>query len=101
MYMKITITIPDGVYEILEDRRGLVPRSTYIQDLITGGSSIKVSPRRVDIVNKKEKVIKKPVVEDAVEDVLKDLEDRGLVKKGFTPYSKGAQTSWKHVKKVF
>lgn len=34
--MKITITIPEGVYAKLEGDRGSVPRSTYIQDLIMG-----------------------------------------------------------------
>ena len=34
--MKITITMPEGVYEKLEVDRGSVPRATYIQGLISG-----------------------------------------------------------------
>lgn len=34
--MKITLTIPDSIYETLESRRGSVPRSRFIQDLIMG-----------------------------------------------------------------
>ena len=37
--MKITITIPEGVYAKLERDRGSVPRSTYIQDLVMGSNS--------------------------------------------------------------
>ena len=34
--MKITITIPIEIYEKLERDRGLVPRSTFIQELVKG-----------------------------------------------------------------
>jgi len=32
--MKITISMPDEVYNKLEEDRGLIPRSTYIQKII-------------------------------------------------------------------
>lgn len=34
--MKITVTIPDNVYNKLERDRGLIPRSSFIQELIKG-----------------------------------------------------------------
>lgn len=34
--MKITVTIPDDIYSKLERDRGLVPRSSFIQQLIKG-----------------------------------------------------------------
>ena len=37
--MKITITMPSEVYAKLEEDRGMVPRSTYIQGLIGGIST--------------------------------------------------------------
>ena len=33
--MKITITMPEYVYRKLEEDRGMIPRSTWIQKLIT------------------------------------------------------------------
>ena len=45
MHMKITITIPEEVYKKLEVDRGLIPRSTYIQDLVTRGGSNAIQPR--------------------------------------------------------
>jgi len=51
--MKITITIPERVYKELERKRGYVPRSTYIQNLIMGeGVQVMVKENRVDIINK-------------------------------------------------
>lgn len=38
--MKITITIPEGVYKKLEEDRGLIPRSTYIQQLIKDNDEV-------------------------------------------------------------
>lgn len=34
--MKITISIPDKIYKKLEEDRGLIPRSSFIQGLIMG-----------------------------------------------------------------
>ena len=34
--MKITVTIPDDIYRKLEEDRGLIPRSSFIQELIRG-----------------------------------------------------------------
>ena len=34
--MKITVTIPDNVYDKLEGDKGLIPRSSFIQELIKG-----------------------------------------------------------------
>lgn len=39
--MKITISIPQKVYDELEGLRGRVPRSTYIQGLIQGEGNAK------------------------------------------------------------
>lgn len=38
--MKITISIPDELYEKLEHDRGLVPRSTYIQKLVAAADGL-------------------------------------------------------------
>lgn len=38
--MKVTISIPDKIYKKLEEDRGSIPRSTYIQDLIKGDNAI-------------------------------------------------------------
>lgn len=57
--MKITITIPERVYKELEKKRGYVPRSTFIQNLVMGedilinkGTSVEVGENRVDRTNK-------------------------------------------------
>lgn len=34
--MKVTVTIPDDIYRKLEEDRGLIPRSSFIQELIKG-----------------------------------------------------------------
>lgn len=77
--MKITITIPDEVYGELEKKRGYVPRSTYIQKLITGDTAIEISKDRIDIVNKK--------AVDLSE--VKKLEKKGLLSKGVKENLKG------------
>jgi metal-responsive CopG/Arc/MetJ family transcriptional regulator len=38
--MKITISMPDEVYNKLEEDRGLIPRSTYIQKIIKESGSV-------------------------------------------------------------
>lgn len=63
-YMKITITIPNEVYDKLERDRGMVPRSTWLQRLIMG--------------NKKEA----KEVKGSKEEVLDKLVKSGVVKKG-------------------
>lgn len=63
-YMKITITIPNEVYDKLERDRGMVPRSTWLQRLIMG--------------NKKEAKEEK----GSKEEVLDKLVKSGVVKKG-------------------
>lgn len=63
-YMKITITIPNEVYDKLERDRGIVPRSTWLQRLIMG--------------NKKEAKEEK----GSKEEVLDKLVKSGVVKKG-------------------
>jgi metal-responsive CopG/Arc/MetJ family transcriptional regulator len=83
--MKITITIPEHIYEKLEDSRGLIPRSTYIQALIAG--SVKANKKMekmygtsvVDVVEKSSEPKKSPMArEDKLEKLVKD----GVVKKG-------------------
>lgn len=93
--MKITISMPKGVYEKLEKDRGLIPRSTYIQKLI--GEGVKKGVKEAYEVpssteSQKEKPTKKKDLDKLIES--------GVVQKGWSgPITKGSQTSWKHVKK--
>ena len=79
--MKITITIPDSVYEKLEVDRGMIPRSTWIQTLVMGyrrtatEASIKAEPL----------VVSRELAEDlskGAEKALDKLVKSGVVKKG-------------------
>lgn len=47
--MRITISMPDEVYDKLEEDRGSVPRSTYIQDLINcfGEGAGNITPEHI------------------------------------------------------
>jgi hypothetical protein len=74
--MKITITIPEGVYAKLEGDRGSVPRSTYIQDLIMGIiSKGGVLVEKGTMVEPKKWGIKSGEVEKLIKE--------GIIKKGF------------------
>ena len=42
--MKITVTIPDDIYRKLEEDRGLIPRSSFIQELIRGWRGSETKP---------------------------------------------------------
>lgn len=112
--MKITITIPDVVYRKLESDRGIVPRSTYIQELILKGGLMykdltppKATPKEAMAF------MKEVLVEDEtlrVEDSpkgdaqikenkkakLDKLVAEGLITKGL---SKADQLSWNHRRK--
>jgi len=71
--MKITITIPDSVWVKLEGDRGLIPRSTWIQELIIGKG--KVVKERGFVVPKKEVVTNKGVVLDKlIGEIVKAME---------------------------
>ena len=85
--MKITITIPDSVWIKLESDRGLVPRSTWIQELI-----ISKNKTTFDTYRKEEKygfakrATKKDIEaltkEYEKEERLEKLVNSGIVKKG-------------------
>ena len=63
--MKITISIPQGIYDKLERDRGMVPRSTYIQSLIRGSKGAVLSEEgpkldSSDEYELKERIVVKP-----------------------------------------
>lgn len=75
MAKKITLSIPDDVYEKLEGDRGSIPRSTYIQDLIRSG--IEDTEAHVH--------------EESIEDSPVDTQDLPAPKVGFNPIPKSEQ----------
>jgi len=78
--MKITITIPQEVYEKLEVDRGLVPRATYIQQLIRGVFSKEGPKLESKVPSRTQNKTKKEV--DSRKDILDELLDSGEVSKG-------------------
>jgi hypothetical protein len=52
--MRITISMPDEVYDKLEEDRGSIPRSTYIQELIKGGKELSTKGDKPKKVSKAE-----------------------------------------------
>jgi hypothetical protein len=97
--MKITISMPKGVYEKLEKDRGLIPRSTYIQKLI--GEGVKKGVKEAyEVPSSTEFQKEKPTKKKKPKKDLDKLIESGVVQKGWSgPITKGSQTSWKHVKK--
>jgi len=86
--MKITITIPDSVWIKLESDRGLVPRSTWIQELIISKNKATFDTYRKGpyVREKYERATKKDIEaftkEYEKEERLEKLVNSGIVKKG-------------------
>ena len=92
--MKITITIPDSVWIKLESDRGLVPRSTWIQELIISknkatfdtyrkGPYVREKGEKYDFAKRAtKKDIEALTKEYEKEERLEKLVNSGIVKKG-------------------
>lgn len=89
--MKITITIPDSVWIKLESDRGLVPRSTWIQELIISKNKTTFDTyRKGPYAREKEERLRRATKKDIEvftkeyekEERLEKLVNSGIVRKG-------------------
>jgi hypothetical protein len=76
--MKITISMPEGVYKKLESDRGLIPRSTYIQELIKDSDEVVEVTTKTD--EEEFEVDEELSTEEEVQSVPEDVDAKEFVK---------------------
>ena len=82
MSKKITLSVPDDIYNTLEVSRGSIPRSTYIQGLIlSNATEVRFDDDNLEVVEDIEEV----------EEPIEVKEDLPEAKEGFHSFSKAEQ----------
>lgn len=95
--MKITISIPDKVYRKLEEDRGIVPRSTYIQDLISYNGVYNYRSREENLPTKTKQVLQS--VQIRALESKEDIREKIIGEIG-RALELGERENWERVKKL-